>query len=277
MRLPGRDRSSPEPAPARPPVAGPAFVLGNGPSLRGVDLHRFEGTTTIGMNAAYREWERVGFYPTHYCCLDEELVTSHARAIAALLEDGRVESAFLTGRILELEPELADDDRCLFFESFRDGERMERRRRDFGLPRWSAPAFETAAPAKVTTGAYAVRYAIHLGHARVYLLGIDCNYVESLPAASEAGGIALKMDSTPEQNPNYFFDDYQREGDRFNQPNPEVHGGNLHLQAVEAVRDDLAARGLRTEIFNLSPASLLEAEGVLPLADLDAALESAGR
>jgi hypothetical protein len=38
-------------------------VLGNGPSLAGFDFSRFRGFDAIGMNAAYRYWDEIGWYP----------------------------------------------------------------------------------------------------------------------------------------------------------------------------------------------------------------------
>lgn len=251
---------------------GPAaFVLGNGPSLRDVDLTRLTGVTTIGMNSAYRYWERIDWHPTHYCCLDDELVATHHKAIWSLVTEGLVRSAFLTAGILDFHPELAGDQRCLFLDSIHEywhGQRGQQ----FGLPFIEHPAFQTSAPTKVTTGAYAVRYAIFLGHTKLYLLGIDCNYVEVIEGARSAGGTALEMVETPGANPNYFFDDYQQAGDRYNVPNPDVHGGNLHLQSVAAVRDDVITAGIPVEIRTCSAASRLTAEGVLPYEDLDRAL-----
>jgi hypothetical protein len=259
-------------AAGRSHMMGTAFVLGNGPSLKGVDLGRFAAVATIGMNAAYREWERVGWYPRHYCCLDEELIVTHHDAISSLIEEERVSSAFLTAGILEFHPELADNDRCFFLDSFRKAGRWRERRNKFGLPYSEEEAFVTSAPSKVTTGGYAVRYAIFLGYRKLYLLGIDCNYVELIPSARQIGEIALEMVDTPDENPNYFFDDYQQQGDRYNIPNPGAHGGNLHVQALEAVRDDVIERGLPVEIRNCARKSKLVSEGVFPFEDLDVAL-----
>jgi hypothetical protein len=61
------------------------------------------------MNAACRQWDRVGWYPTHYCCLDEEVVLTHRDAIRRLLDDRPVETAFLSGKIVEFHPDLAED------------------------------------------------------------------------------------------------------------------------------------------------------------------------
>jgi len=254
-------------------MSSAAFVLGNGPSLRGVDLTRFRGVATVGMNAAYRAWDRIGWYPTHYACLDEELIASHHEAIKRLIDDGSVETAFLTARILDFYPELATHERCFFLDSFRKAGRWRERREKYGLTFAEEPAFKTSAPTKLTTGGYAVRFAIFLGYRSIYLLGIDCNYVEILPDARSVGDIALEMANTPQQNPNYFFDDYQRAGDRYNVPNPDVHDGNLHLQALEAVRDDVVEQGLPVEIRNLSKRSKLASEGTFPYDELDRVLE----
>jgi len=52
-------------------------------------------------------------------------------------------------------------------------------------------------------------------------LGIDVNYLEILSEAKRKEGITLELTKTPEVNPNYFFDDYQRQGDLYQIPNPE--------------------------------------------------------
>ena len=229
-------------------LADRAVVLGNGPSLQAVKLHELTDITTIGMNAAYRYWDRIDWYPTHYCCLDEELIATHRERIRQLVLEGLVETAFVTARLLEFYPELKADDRFFFIDSlFVDSpppHPWRDRGRALGLHAVAHPVFGTGAPDKMTTGAYAVRYAMYLGFRDVYLAGIDCRYIEVLDEAESAGGTALKMKSTPAANPNYFFPDYQRAGDRYNIPNPAVHGGNLHLQALEAVRDDIVRNGL---------------------------------
>jgi hypothetical protein len=68
-------------------MSGNMMVLGNGPSLRGVDLTRI-GSASIGMNAAYRAWDKIGWTPSHYICLDHQLIISHADYI---LESVKIE------------------------------------------------------------------------------------------------------------------------------------------------------------------------------------------
>lgn len=251
------------------------FVLGNGPSLRRLDLERLSGVSTIGMNAAYRYWERIDWYPTHYCCLDDELVVTHHDAIASLLREDLVRTALVTAKFLEYHPEFVDDERCHVFERFHRPS-FDARGRQLGLVFVDHKAFRASEPWKVTTGAYAVRYAIYLGYRNLYLLGIDCHYVDVPLDVQPVGGVALELTRTPDVNPNYFFDDYQRAGDRFHVPNPPIYGDNLHLQSLEVVRDDIARLRLPIEIRVCSAESELVSRGVFPYEDVGSALRSAG-
>lgn len=237
-------------------------VIGNGPSLKGFDFRRFEGVSTLGMNAAYRYWREIDWRPTHYACLDDALIDTHLEAIVELLNEGRIESFFLSGRALELRPDLADDQRVRFLDEFVPHWHRVRGT-TFGLQLTDEPAFRTAFPNLLTTGAYAVRYAIMLGYPEIGLFGVDLVYSD-IPSAENAGGNRLVMTETPDSNPNYFFDGYQRQGDVFHVPNPESHDGELHLESFRAMRDDFLANQIRGRIVNTSPRSRLARDAVLP-------------
>src|SRR3546814_12113912 len=97
--------------------------------------------------------------------------------------------------------------------------------------------FKTAFSDKKTTGSWAVRFAIYLGYTDISLGGIDCSYVEVIRQAERTGtDLELKIGSEVDANPNYFFDDYQKQGDTYQVPNPDRHFGNLHLQSRSAER-----------------------------------------
>src|SRR3546814_16185652 len=68
------------------------------------------------MNAAYRHWDRIGIYPSLYCCLDKVVVKSHAEQILRLHSDGKVERFFLVKDILEALPDFPQDERVFFLE-----------------------------------------------------------------------------------------------------------------------------------------------------------------
>ena len=77
---------------------------------------------------------------------------------------------------------------------------------------------------EICSGATAALYAVHLGYSDVRLIGMDCDYVEFIPECTQKDG-ALYITETPKTNPNYFIDDYQRKGDRYNKPN----GSRVHM------------------------------------------------
>lgn len=241
-------------------------VLGNGPSLRGFDLTSLKSVDALGMNAAYRFWERIGWYPAHYVCLDDQLIESHADAIHDMVVTGKVQTAFLITRILDFHPDLAGRDNVFFLESFnrtRQGRVAHR-----GVPFVDALPFRESDPSKVTTGAYAIRYAAHLGYDDIAVLGVDLRYVEVLPEARRGEGIRLEMVSTPRHNPNYFFDDYQRAGDKFNVPNPSSHARNLHVAAFEVLANDMVQFGWSARVWNANRQSVLHDKAIFPFAEI---------
>jgi hypothetical protein len=64
---------------------------------------------------------------------------------------------------------------------------------------------------------------------KLHLFGFDCDYVEFIPECIQEQDGTLTIEKTPEHNPNYFFDDYQREGDKYNIPN----GQKIHMKSWE--------------------------------------------
>ncbi len=248
-------------------------VIGNGPSLRDFDFHSLRGADTLGMNAAYRYWDRIEWYPDHYCCLDDQLIETHHEEIQRLVHSGCVRSAFVAGNYLILHPEDADNPRITVLDEF-SRHWAERRGKSFGRDFVSHPAFQSSDTRKVTTGAYAVRYGAFLGYRRLALIGIDLRYVELLPEAKlqQEGGIALEITATPDKNPNYFFDDYQRAGDRYNVPNPAQHDFDLNPQSFEVLARDFES--LPVLIVNCNPGSELERRKIFPLKTLKEAIHA---
>ena len=242
-------------------------VIGNGPSLKAFDFSSLEGIDSIGMNAAYRYWDEINWYPTHYVCLDDQLIETHATEIYRLVTARLVKTAFLMERILDFHPDLFQHKNIVFLESFVRGK--YRRTRRSNLPFIDSRFFLDSDSSKITTGAYAVRYAAYLKYDAITLLGIDLNYVELIPEAKKGEGISLKMTSTPKKNPNYFFDHYQQEGDRFNIPNPALHGVNLHVRSFDVLRYDMYRHKWRASVLNSNLASELFARGHFPYVDIE--------
>lgn len=215
-----------------------AYILCNGPSLRGFDFAReLIGKTTFGMNAAYRHWDRINWYPTYYSCLDVAVGMSHKEEIGRLIREASINGIkrFLLRRNLvdELGETEAPVD-CLedLFEKY--------------------PAIFHSR--RITTGSHTLLWAAWLGYKNIFLLGADASYVEKIGESSPAGGLRLRLTQTPAHNPNYFFDDYQRAGDVYHIPNPGADKGDMvHIESWNTIRPALDL--LDAIVVNANPAS----------------------
>jgi FkbM family methyltransferase len=227
-----------QPAPARRTRSATLVILGNGPSLKGFDFARFRDFDAIGMNAAYRYWGEIGWYPRYYICLDKVVGLSHKDPIARLIRErakNGIEGFLLRRNLIdELPRDLADLDCVLDFD---------RLMTDHAL----------LSPTPITTGSHAALFGVLLGYDRMVLMGIDNNYVEKVPGAEEKGGTVLELAETPADNPNYFFSNYQVAGDRFNIPNPLP---DMHRNSWRAVAPILAERSVK--VWNGSAISTVD-------------------
>lgn len=213
------------------------------------------------MNAAYRYWRRIDWRPTYYCCLDDALIDTHKGAILDLIAEKRIKRFFLSGRIVEFHPELKDNPDVFFLDQFVEhwfrvrGEKL-------GLSFIDHPAFKTNDPDMLTTGAYSVRFGVFLGHDLIRFLGIDLTYVPLQQVRHVERG-RLEVTRTPTQNPNYFFDEYQVEGDQFHIANPEQHGRNLHLHSFISVRNDFVRNDVGVRLLNAAQESRLFEDAII--------------
>ena len=80
-------------------------VMGNGPSLKGFDFKRLQGVASLGMNAAYRYWDEIDWYPSYYACLDDQMIESHHHQIYRLWQEGRIEQFFVHSSFFKHHPD----------------------------------------------------------------------------------------------------------------------------------------------------------------------------
>jgi hypothetical protein len=108
--------------PAKPKVAdNTLFIMGNGPSLRGLDFQRFNGYPTLGMNVAFRHWHKINWYPTYYICLDTVVTESQKDGICKLVQEqdkNGIRMFLLRRNLLKFYPKLKDNPSVLFFEDY---------------------------------------------------------------------------------------------------------------------------------------------------------------
>src|SRR5688572_15879489 len=128
------------------------LVLGNGPSLKKHYFPLFKDTDTLGMNAAYRYWRQIDWYPTYYSCLDDQVVVSHADAIAQMVREKRSRRFFLHQDILRVHPELVEYPSVDFLCQLNYGAKNEAACQALGLDFHPHPFFQSSNHSKLTTG-----------------------------------------------------------------------------------------------------------------------------
>ena len=179
-------------------------LIGNGPSSKDIDFKKIN-FATIGMNVAFRHWYKINWFPDIYCCLDVELIKCHFSAISELIKNEKCQKFFLRKHfqnicknnninIPEENVYYLEDMKHILFESNKH----------------------------ITTGAYALRFALFLGYIYIRVIGIDSNYINFVENCDKKDNsikttaLIIKYDKP---SVNYFFDDYQKKGDVYNVPN----------------------------------------------------------
>lgn len=241
-------------------------VIGNGPSLKGFDFTRLNGVDTLGMNAAYRFWDQIDWYPTIYTCMDDKVTQTHHKQIKRLIDEGRIKFFFLTRFMLDFYPELKEDSRIFFLEQLNEHHKYSGKHYDLNFI--ESTFFKSSIPAKITTGSCAVRFGFFLGYTSIAIIGVDLEYQEIGSGVARSDGIGLEITDRITNNPNYFFDGYQEAGDSFNVPNPS-HLGDLHFDVFKILADDWRSYFWPVSIYNANRKSKLFQKGVFQYKELD--------
>jgi hypothetical protein len=210
------------------------IVMGNGPSLADVDFNMLDGYDTFGLNSAYRAYRRLDWWPTYHGCFDYRVTDSHREEFIKLIEEDKIKRCFYINKI-------SDNSRATHVNllPFGSTNRCNNKEEDF-------QNFHDNG----NSGANSCSVGICLGYKKIILLGVDCNYVEFVDGCAKDGP-GLKMDKTPDQNPNYWFDDYQQVGDEYNVPRGrDFHKPTWNLFSYRAVHEGI-------DIVNCSPVTTL--------------------
>jgi hypothetical protein len=209
--------------------------MGNGPSLKNIDFELLSGFDTFGLNAAYRAYERLNWWPKYHGCFDYIVTESHRENYINLVDNSPIEKCFYIKDLSENK------------ESFQFINLIP-----YGTTnKWNnTPADFEKFHDNGNSGANASSVAACLGYKKIVLLGVDCNYVEFVDGATQ-DGTALEMEKTPDKNPNYWFDDYQQKGDKYNVPD----GLTFHMPTWNTFAYRAAHANI--EVINCSPITTL--------------------
>lgn len=183
------------------------LVLGNGKSLENFDFDTIK-SPWIGCCLAFRYWNKINKFPDYYVNVDR--VVCQNNEVIEFIKQEKCQMYLLSNSIVS-HPEFENlpKNKIVFIE-----ELMIDPRSIFKYVRnWCS-------------GSASVILAIDLFE-DIHIAGFDVDYVEFIPECEKQDDGTLIIKKTPELNPNYFFNDYQREGDKYNIPN----GKTIHLQS----------------------------------------------
>jgi hypothetical protein len=182
------------------------FIVGNGPSLKHFNFKNLKNSIWIGMNAAYRYWNKVGIFPTYYACLDINVGLSHRKEIIKMVESSttnKIQLFLLRDELIKSSEVLKVSSQVISYDqTFKN--------------------FPERIVDYVTTGSHSLLWMYMLGYKEFILLGIDLNYQEVTEGSKKLGIRKRNKLKIYEDNKsiNYFFDGYQKKGDVYTVPNP---------------------------------------------------------
>lgn len=204
-------------------------IIGNGPSMKDTDIDAVLSLDSFGLNAAYRQYEKIGKWPKYYGCFDCNVVESHSAQWDGIAD--KVDRLFL--ELIMPAPSIKAS--YLAFQ------------------RWGMDYPETFGDIQQAgdSGITALMCGLVMGYDRFLLCGVDCSWDEHQPFF-DVNGEKVVASHTPDRNDSYWFDNYQVEGDKFSLP----RGDENHRPAWNKLRDLSLEHGF--EVVNCSPRTTID-------------------
>ena len=170
------------------------FIIGNGPSLKQLDLARLRGEFTFGMNRIYLLFPELGFNTTYYVSINDLVIEQCAGDIRGLAIPKFL--AWHSHRHFQDRP----DDLSFLYTTYNE------------------PVFARNAAGRLWEGAtvtyVALQLAFHMGFDQVILIGVDHNFASK--------GQANQTVTSQGDDPNHFSPQYFGKGFRWQLPDLET-------------------------------------------------------
>ena len=188
-------------------------IFGNGKSLEGFPFEKInrDKYDIVGTGMAFRHWDTIDWFPDIYVNVDE-VVCQNPEVINFILEN-KCQYYIISQKAAEGLPEgkTFNMDKVFFFENL------------LVFPTSTLRLIRNWCSGSAAVIASLDRYRT------IHLFGIDVDYVEFIPECVQEEDGTLTIETTPTSNPNYYFPDYQRAGDKYNKPN----GEQVHMKSWE--------------------------------------------
>ena len=176
-----------------------AFIIGNGPSLKKLDLTRLKNEITFGVNSIFYHFETMGFKPTFYVVEDTLVAEDRADEINNLTGMVKIFGTYLNYC-------LADGEDVIWANVIFDYTNYP------GFPNFSRNAAESLWVGG-TVSYLCMQLAYYMGFSEVYLVGFDHSYTIPKDAKIEGNVITSVADDS-----NHFHPEYFGKGKRWHDP-----------------------------------------------------------
>ncbi|WP_176214741.1 6-hydroxymethylpterin diphosphokinase MptE-like protein [Reichenbachiella faecimaris] len=211
------------------------FILGNGPSLKQMDLSPLKDEITMGANGIFQLFEELGFQTNFLFFEDTEQTFIRRKSINRLkgiIKLVGLNNAYYINRSKD----------SLFFSP--------RHGFDNDIPKFSHE-FPSVAFLGATISYIMLQWAYFLGFSEVYVIGIDHNYGE-LPKLFPPGKIKITADNIDKVKGLHVSDNYYKIGDVIGVPHVDIQN-----KAYTRANDEFLNDGRK--IYNAGVDSKLEA------------------
>jgi hypothetical protein len=200
------------------------FIIGNGPSLRDMDLGKLKNEVTFGMNRIYLLFPELGFTTTYFVSINDLVIQQCAEDIRALSIPKFL--AWRSHTFIQPTPDMS-----------------------FLYTTYTGPKFSRNVGGRVWEGAtvtyVALQLAFHMGFEEVILIGVDHNFVST--------GNPNQTITSAGDDPNHFSPNYFGKGFKWQLPDLQTSemayrmARSAYEQAGRQVLD--ATRGGKLNVF----------------------------
>jgi len=193
------------------------YIIGNGPSLNKINIHKLKDKDTISFNRAYIAYDDWEFFPKYYMAVDVVVLQNIKEKVKELIENSPIEGFFLP---LWTRSYFGSNDKIIYL-NLRNSRFLNRRIWGKDFDRLSLIA---------NVGATSVPVLKILGYKNFVILGTDCNYIESKIKNVEVEynpddreGRRIVYRSSGDDDPNHFRPDYFGKGTEYSKPQAVNH------------------------------------------------------
>jgi len=220
------------------------WIMGNGPSLREMELNLFEAEVVFASNAAYLLFPAINWRPKYYSCVDTRVLPDSVVDITAMLQENPGMQGFFPEELPQYDGSgKTIPTRSLFppLENIHFFKQRPMIKKQLPSSAFTIGAGAVLCSPKTVTIAL-MQIAVIMGFSDIYLFGCDTSY--TIPASVLQSGRAvpgkpgekLLLTSTQNDDPNHFTTSYFGAGKKWHHPKTDqmIRHYNLAKEVLDS-------------------------------------------